>query len=1640
MERSLLEKAADFMLAQRRHRCWQKVVSGMAAVVVFCTTYALILPAITMSTETVCGLEEHEHTDACWGTELKYPQSTMTCTLESAGTMVVHTHDELCCSEDGTLICTLPELAAHAHTDACCREYSTLVCTETEDRGHTHSDACYTSYRGDMTCTLEETEGHTHNDSCYDVTSQLTCGDESEDHVHDETCYTEVKTLTCTEEEAEGHTHSDRCCAWTRELTCTEEERPAGHIHGTDCYTVATELGCGVDEVIPHTHDESCLDETGAQVCGKEEVLEHQHTADCIAAPVGEPEEIPVLTCGLEEHTHTEICCAEAEPPTEEALVNVQQVIDLIDEMPSADEIDEALAEYEAVEDYEGEEVYYTQVSQQVAAAYYHYAQLTEEEQALVTNADKLMELEYIWSVTTLDLLDTIMVYQVNQYDNSTHTVLVCGGTVQEIIGSTMDFAWWTAVIVEEESDGQLYVSRIILPGEGMTKFSCGAETDSGFVLLVYTNTATVDTQVGDPVTVGFKYQTPTASSAGLGTVNFGDYLKPQKDNTVKLDTVESADTLDLIEVNLYDFGSNINTLYSSNQKYPGFQQDRGTVVTSSTLGASSFNFGNNITSDLAAGIESLTVKDGTTINATAQTYNGTNYGLANIPLEGAISKSLLNGYPALADGTSLDYLFSTGTYATKQNTANINGLFRYNSTTGAYTFNSRENHAQFHASSNTFTLYKQIISSNFIMYPFGNFLPFNDITKLSTQACIIDRSYFLDMADSAWYRYNQGAGDEYLTLCLQLEHFISLMDSKYGTSWDGYDAVNAYFDVRTIPQSFSETSPTMPNGDPLMNYIYSIDYDEATDFFFSMEMKMNFYQPKDGMTGNDNGNNDNPIDSTTNKRSGEPDGMPDYPMEFYFTGDDDVWVYIDDVLFLDLTGIHRHVGGKIDFVNGVVNYYALDISTGDVSTTPYATYTFEEILTAAGASTANLNDKGTFRDYTTHSFSFYYMERGAGSGVCRLNFNFPLLRQNSLSVEKELADDDSTAVVEALGNPDFLFQVLDADDNSLFLPEGWAYALYDADGSVIQETVVSEKYPDGRVKTMTIKDGSGKVLCNEEYDSNGNLTSRTGDGQDKVLRVGDGGIFALKAGQKAEFLGIPETWGKYYVRELLEKTVAGQYGTITVSGTAATMADVTYGGIAYTGADSPVLDMSHGSSTFRIQNKIDTAKLSQLQIHKVLETYARTAQQFEMYVTLDGVPLPVGTPYYDGTEAEGAAPNGKVATEGIVIVSAGATATIPNILAGTEFEVQETSGSAEGYTVTYEYPGADGNTITSAGKAAGTVELSAAVGVVVTNSELGTSVEIPIAKTMSVFGNSSRTYQFKIEEVADQNGTALASPGYAQTTNPLDEPESDYTKYAFAINYTFEDVPLGQTKEFFYKISEVEGTAAVRYDTTYYIVKVVVTNAAGALSAEVTDVWKVAGETTTHTAGTDMTDTTILFTNTILRNLIITKTVVGTDADKATGFEFTVQLTANESNADLPAALVGTKTDASGNTSKVSYDLDENGAAAFMLKDGETVTFTNIPYRSKWAVTETTVEGLSTTYTVTANSATTEYAGNATGETLASAANTTVAFTNTRTYTLPETGGIGTHWYIWGGMALMLASLVCYTILRRKEERTLDV
>ena len=66
MQREVYEQAKKYLNKQKKWKTWQKVVVSLSCVVVFCTVYALILPAITAKSEVFCGHEEHIHTNSCY--------------------------------------------------------------------------------------------------------------------------------------------------------------------------------------------------------------------------------------------------------------------------------------------------------------------------------------------------------------------------------------------------------------------------------------------------------------------------------------------------------------------------------------------------------------------------------------------------------------------------------------------------------------------------------------------------------------------------------------------------------------------------------------------------------------------------------------------------------------------------------------------------------------------------------------------------------------------------------------------------------------------------------------------------------------------------------------------------------------------------------------------------------------------------------------------------------------------------------------------------------------------------------------------------------------------------------------------------------------------------------------------------------------------------------------------------------------------------------------------------------------------------------------------------------------------------------------------------------------------------------------
>ncbi len=149
------------------------------------------------------------------------------------------------------------------------------------------------------------------------------------------------------------------------------------------------------------------------------------------------------------------------------------------------------------------------------------------------------------------------------------------------------------------------------------------------------------------------------------------------------------------------------------------------------------------------------------------------------------------------------------------------------------------------------------------------------------------------------------------------------------------------------------------------------VDGSTSLNHHFGMSMTTEFVQPKGGQT-------------------------TDGDMVFEFSGDDDVWVYIDGVLVGDLGGIHEKATLKINFATGAVHVGHVDNANDEEQTIENTTIL--KMFQAAKADTSNFSGS-TFRESSKHTLSFFYLERGAGASNMSLKFNLTTLP--SSEVEK---------------------------------------------------------------------------------------------------------------------------------------------------------------------------------------------------------------------------------------------------------------------------------------------------------------------------------------------------------------------------------------------------------------------------------------------------------------------------------------------------------------------------------------------------------------------------------------------------------------------------------------------------------------
>ena len=270
---------------------------------------------------------------------------------------------------------------------------------------------------------------------------------------------------------------------------------------------------------------------------------------------------------------------------------------------------------------------------------------------------------------------------------------------------------------------------------------------------------------------------------------------------------------------------------------------------------------------------------------------------------------------------------------------------------------------------------------------------------------------------------------------------------------------------------SFQQDTPQLP---AYLNETYadshgaSYENSQETNLWFGMTMEFDFEIANNGKIYDMNGE------------------LQD--MVFNFTGDDDVLVYIDNVLVLNVAGTHGSQMATINFATGNVAhptdescYPKVGIDTSESSTIKAK---FEAAYAEAAQEGSNsilagttLNDDmftgNTFKNGTRHTLKFFYLERGGSRSFCDLYFNMETLPSSGFEVEKKSVDANGNDVT-AEDNSDYTFIITGYTSDREALTSG-TYT-YDVINTSTNAVVYSNlKVEQG--KTITLKSGQKAVF-----------------------------------------------------------------------------------------------------------------------------------------------------------------------------------------------------------------------------------------------------------------------------------------------------------------------------------------------------------------------------------------------------------------------------------------------------------------------------------------------------------------------------------------------------------------------------------
>ena len=379
--------------------------------------------------------------------------------------------------------------------------------------------------------------------------------------------------------------------------------------------------------------------------------------------------------------------------------------------------------------------------------------------------------------------------------------------------------------------------------------------------------------------------------------------------------------------------------------------------------------------------------------------------------------------------------------------------------------------------------------------------------------------------------------------------------------------------------------------------------------------------------------------------------------MEFNFTGDDDVWVYIDGALVLDMGGAHNKAEGKINFATqeATITTGTSNAKLGNSLTvggrTPAepngnTTVKFENIMVKKSGSEPVTLDKYMKESGKVHELKMYYMERGMWNSNMSISYSFVPL-PSGLTLSKTLDTTDVNAglknAVQGLDNFDFKIQTknLRKGEANYSDVENLGYTLYDYD---------DRTFPGQEAKDSTATFSSSYFASDfiNTKDKNNSSAFYAGTG----FQITE----SIPQGTKLQYDTSKTRWGVY-------DSVTSRAAIKTEPGTVATfdMGD----------ANSSEMDVVN-----RYVNFVNTPKVGSLSVEKKYEGDALKDKTFGFTVKVDLT----GGDYYDSYKLEytGSQNNGTTDENGHFTLKAGEKVTFEGIPAGAAYEVVEDAPGAD--------------------------------------------------------------------------------------------------------------------------------------------------------------------------------------------------------------------------------------------------------------------------------------------------------------------------------------------------------------------------